>query len=294
MDYNYFPDTQPQPYHQLFSYDTELGVLPQDVTGATAFSTLDTLGQAALLPSALEGTFDEPQTYDNALLRGSISQPTTDGVNLFHHGSIDSGIGLDLDTDMLQGRRGSSEEKEMATPAQSRRKAQNRAAQRAFRERKERHVRDLEAKLNHLTTATTTLKSDNERLKILLQKVQNENEVLRASAATSPAAQPLPSPLLSKQSSNSSSEQLLRSHSSSSTNLSSRRSPAQTQLLTASATWDFLQSHPKYVSGGVDIGKVCEQLKKLARTNGSGPMFDQEEVRRVIEEVDGNGADELL
>jgi AP-1-like factor len=42
-------------------------------------------------------------------------------------GSVDSGIGADLDDG--QGRnRSSSEEKESLTPAQSRRKAQNRAA----------------------------------------------------------------------------------------------------------------------------------------------------------------------
>lgn len=43
------------------------------------------------------------------------------------NGSVDSGIALDMD-DMPQGRRSSSEEKDSLTPAQSRRKAQNRAA----------------------------------------------------------------------------------------------------------------------------------------------------------------------
>jgi hypothetical protein len=59
--------------------------------------------------------------------------------------------------------RSSSEEKESA-PAQSKRKAQNRAAQRAFRERKEQHVRDLEDKVNNLEQASNTLQADNERL----------------------------------------------------------------------------------------------------------------------------------
>ena len=48
-------------------------------------------------------------------------------LSLFPNGSVDSVISLDMD-DGPQGRRSSSEEKESLTPAQSRRKAQNRAA----------------------------------------------------------------------------------------------------------------------------------------------------------------------
>lgn len=123
------------------------------------------------------------------------------------YGSIDSGVGIDgmsaLNTDSdAQGRtRSSSEEKETLTPAQSRRKAQNRAAydfpfkyfglflitgnrQRAFRERKERHVRDLEAKLSALENSATSLATDNERLKLALQRATTENEILRATTSS--------------------------------------------------------------------------------------------------------------
>jgi hypothetical protein len=43
-------------------------------------------------------------------------------------GSVDSGLGADLDEGRASRTRSSSEEKESLTPAQSRRKAQNRAA----------------------------------------------------------------------------------------------------------------------------------------------------------------------
>lgn len=43
-------------------------------------------------------------------------------------GSVDSGLGADLDDGQPQQARSSSEEKDSLTPAQSRRKAQNRAA----------------------------------------------------------------------------------------------------------------------------------------------------------------------
>ena len=43
-------------------------------------------------------------------------------------------------------------------------------------------MRDLEAKLNLLTTTTSSLQSDNERLKLMLQRAETENEILRSPA----------------------------------------------------------------------------------------------------------------
>ncbi|KAM7210072.1 hypothetical protein V8F06_014548, partial [Rhypophila decipiens] len=68
--------------------------------------------------------------------------------------------------------------------AQSRRKAQNRKAQRAFRERKERHIKDLETRL--META-----SENERLKRDLQKMSTENEILRATSVPGSNGSPM-------------------------------------------------------------------------------------------------------
>ena len=55
-------------------------------------------------------------------------------------------------------------------------------SQRAFRERKERHVRELEQKLSDLEKASNSLHEDNERLKRELAKYATENEILRATA----------------------------------------------------------------------------------------------------------------
>lgn len=57
-------------------------------------------------------------------MSGASISPTSPNQGLFPH---DSGLGLEPD-DRPPGRRSSSEEKESMTPAQSRRKAQNRAA----------------------------------------------------------------------------------------------------------------------------------------------------------------------
>ncbi|EEH48888.2 uncharacterized protein PADG_04967 [Paracoccidioides brasiliensis Pb18] len=84
--------------------------------------------------------------------------------------------------------RSSSEEKETLTPAQSRRKAQNRAAQRAFRERKERRVHDLEQELNEYKSNYFFLMEDNESLKRQMAKVAMENEILRATSVNNRGA----------------------------------------------------------------------------------------------------------
>ena len=44
----------------------------------------------------------------------------------------------------------------------------------------------------------------------------------------------------------------------------------------------------------MDIGEVCDRLKKMAKCERMGPMFEEDEVRKVIEEVGTSGADELI
>ena len=82
----------------------------------------------------LSGSFDYA-SFDASLGAGTgltplpttSASPPAQQLSLLPNGSVDSGIALDMD-DGPQGRRSSSEEKESLTPAQSRRKAQNRAA----------------------------------------------------------------------------------------------------------------------------------------------------------------------
>lgn len=64
------------------------------------------------------------------------------------------------------------------------RKEQNRAAQRAFRERKEKHVKDLEDKVAALETKNEEAVHENENLRDLLTQLQNENLVLKQTSFT--------------------------------------------------------------------------------------------------------------
>ncbi|KAI1443810.1 PAP1-domain-containing protein [Annulohypoxylon stygium] len=56
----------------------------------------------------------------------------------------------------------------------SKRKAQNRAAQRAFRERKEKHLKDLETKVEELEKASTATNNENSQLRAQIDKLTME------------------------------------------------------------------------------------------------------------------------
>ncbi|TDL15847.1 hypothetical protein BD410DRAFT_84105 [Rickenella mellea] len=64
------------------------------------------------------------------------------------------------------------------------RKEQNRAAQRAFRERKEKHVKDLEDQVAALEEKNQSALTENETLREVIARLQNENVRLRGSSFT--------------------------------------------------------------------------------------------------------------
>lgn len=66
-------------------------------------------------------------------------------------------------------------------------------------------------------------------------------------------------------------------------------------LLGAGATWDYIQAHELFQRGLVDVGDVCERLKKMARCDGQGPVFQESDVRKAIaESAVAGGRDELI
>lgn len=66
-------------------------------------------------------------------------------------------------------------------------------------------------------------------------------------------------------------------------------------LLGAGATWDYIQAHELFRKGLVDVGDVCERLKKLARCDGQGPVFQESDVRQaIVDSAVAGGRDELI
>lgn len=219
--------------------------------------------------------------------------------------------------DQTQGGRSSDEEKDNITPNQSRRKAQNRAAQRAFRERKERHVKELEIKLKSIEAQSSTLLTDNERLKRELEKLSTQNEILRASnslnmahinnnnnsphaaqqaslyntTAPPPPDSPISGPQTYTPSTTFHSAQSLPG------NGSHRLHTSETtgeRLLSTGATWDLIYNHEMFRKGMVDVGELCERLKGRAICDGTGPAFTESEIKKAIEDSVAGAGDELI
>ncbi|KAJ6443990.1 bZIP transcription factor (Fcr3) [Purpureocillium lavendulum] len=195
--------------------------------------------------------------------------------------------------------RGASEDDDNLTPAQSRRKAQNRAAQRAFRERKERHVKDLEAKLATLEAAQQEASVENERLKRDLQKMSTENEILRATSSMGHGNQGShsPEPMTTAPMRYSPTDfysNVLQNHQNKSPSHRITTSDKGERLLAAGATWDYIVSHDLFKRGLVDVGRVSELLKDCARCDGQGPVFAESDILSAVEQSVASGSDDLL
>ncbi|CAA9956661.1 AP1 transcription factor [Pyrenophora teres f. maculata] len=88
----------------------------------------------------------------------------------------------DADDDEGGGKRREGEDKQAKKPGRkpltseptTKRKAQNRAAQRAFRERKEKHLKDLETKVQELEKASDATNQENGLLRAQVQRLQME------------------------------------------------------------------------------------------------------------------------
>ncbi|KAI4861812.1 hypothetical protein F4820DRAFT_49201 [Hypoxylon rubiginosum] len=200
----------------------------------------------------------------------------------------------------------SNSDEDDLTPAQSRRKAQNRAAQRAFRERKERHVKDLEAKLASLEEAQHRTASENEKLKRDLQKMSTENEILRATSNVQAAAaahlpgggsmMSSPPPTTTGPMQYSPTDfysDLLQNHANKTPSHRVVESGGE-RLLAAGATWDYIINHELFKKGRVDVGDVSLRLKSQAKCDGQGPVFEERVILQAIVESVASGSDELL
>ncbi|KAI9758176.1 MAG: hypothetical protein M4579_003150 [Chaenotheca gracillima] len=307
MDYGYFAPPPAQPYQFLgfpptpahtnsaHSEEQYGNGSPQDFP-EQPFQNYDSMnGQS----------FEEPNDLINNVKASKAQHRNSIGVPISND---DASLMMDGDQEP-NGARSSSEEKEGLTPAQSRRKAQNRAAQRAFRERKERHVKDLELKLTSLEQSSTSLVGENDRLKRELQKVATENEILRATSSrfapsngeaqgngNGPQASGGPAvvgPM--RYSPTDFYSNVLQPHENKT--ISHRITVSEStgeRLLAAGATWDLIQEHPLFKQGLVDVGDVCDRIKGIAKCDGQGPVFEERDIREAIEASAASGRDELI
>ncbi|KAH8589646.1 hypothetical protein B0O99DRAFT_636599 [Bisporella sp. PMI_857] len=215
-----------------------------------------------------------------------------------HKPAITANNGFEISPDMNDhgiNRGSNSDDDDNMTPAQSRRKAQNRAAQRAFRERKERHVKDLEAKLAAMEKNSASVAQENERLKLQLQKAATENEILKATSGGSRGgSEPLPNAGPLRYSPTDFYSEVLHAHENKTPSHRIVTSENGDRLYAAGAAWDYIIKHPLFERGLVDVGSVSDFLKECAKCDGQGPVFEERAIIHAIEKSVASGSDELL
>ncbi|KAF7589790.1 hypothetical protein BBP40_003852 [Aspergillus hancockii] len=314
MAYPYYPNSQSQPFpvYNLqgvpsgnnFHDDNHHHRNPQ---GDDLEETLASLGIQSYQ------SFDPDFRFQNPAVSGPFVNPPHSPPESFskHSASSSDILGHHTEPTSINGDpglvRSSSEEKESMAPTQSKRKAQNRAAltfffryvsQRAFRERKERHVRELEEKVNNLEQSSSDLMADNERLKRELARFTTENEILRATSASAGRAnnrseEPLTTGPMKYSPTDFYSELVPKGEPSRLHRVSTCAKTGQ-KLLGAGATWDLIQGHDLFKRGLVDIKDVSDRLKNITQCDGQGPAFPEAEVLKAIEESAAANHDDLL
>jgi AP-1-like transcription factor len=144
---------------------------------APGSGNLDFSDDSPFLDFDPDADFDESFDYDeNSRMIGDIPDDTGD-----RHEKRKSFDGEE-DDDEGGGKRREGEDKVPKKPGRkplmveptSKRKAQNRAAQRAFRERKEKHLKDLETKVEDLEKASESANHENGLLRAQVERLQVE------------------------------------------------------------------------------------------------------------------------
>lgn len=175
-------------------------------------------------------------------------------------------------------------------------------SQRAFRERKERHVKDLESRLQQLEQVQADTASENERLKRDLQRMETENEILRATSmavaggARAPAAAAVAPTTTGPMSYNPTDfySNVLQGHANKTPSHRIVISEKGERLLGPGATWDFIINHELFKNGRVDVSLVSERLRPQAKCDGQGPVFEESAIIQAIEMSVSENSDELI
>ncbi|VVT52082.1 uncharacterized protein SAPINGB_P003311 [Magnusiomyces paraingens] len=149
---------------QRDSYNVIPG-LESDGTPGSSISSLSPQSPSGILSNSTINSFEQSPSNDLNLpekRKASVSVPSTT-INSKKKQSAST-----KPTPKRPGRRINPNEPE------SKRKAQNRAAQRAFRERKERHLKDLEQRVEELENEAQETNTENEFLRKQVERLQNE------------------------------------------------------------------------------------------------------------------------
>jgi len=170
-------------------------------------------------------------------------------------------------------------------------------SQRASRERRERHAKDLEAKLSSLEAAQHETASENERLKRDLQKMSLENKMLKETYSINnfhlPGhGRPLVTTGSLQYNSMEFGTMVFYRHPNEAP--SHRTSHSGERPFAAGATWDYIKSGDLFKTGLVEIEDNAHRLKHQAKCDGQGQVLGEKTILEAIEENVTSERNELL
>lgn len=154
----------------VFDMPPDLSKVPS-LSGSPVSSTYDQF------PPHIHQTY-YPHIVDDPAQFGSYPVPMTPSDFGSDHGSPYCSPRSLAHAEPVYGSINSSAPAERTHTTSGRRRAQNRAAQRAFRERKEKHARDLEAQLSVMTEKYTKLEVSHIELNAAYEKLRKTIELL--------------------------------------------------------------------------------------------------------------------
>ncbi|KAF7727098.1 hypothetical protein EC973_008061 [Apophysomyces ossiformis] len=199
-----------------------------------------------------------------------------------------------------------------------RRKEQNRVAQRAFRERKERYVKELEQKIKKMekdhAEDTDALRKENELLRSLMKQMESEMYTLKGAALAfelsmkklheagikvpdmhgytqqhpfRPAEldtrvvdqSPAPSPSVSSRA-----DEFAEPGMEQFDHTPDPITLTDAKLIPYSKVWELISEHPRFDE--FDLDELCEELKSKAKCSGTGPVIEETELNNVLQRMD--------
>ncbi|BCS19705.1 bZIP transcription factor [Aspergillus puulaauensis] len=176
--------------------------------------------------------------------------------------------------------------KAKATPSASlmdKRKAQNQAAQRAFRERKECHIRDLNDRFAQLQQNVSTLHEENDEKRQEITTALAENNMLKELESTSAAVQ---DDFMSVFPYTSFADLVAPGdHDKQPKHRLVTDPRTGERLMGLHTTWEFIQQDPRFQEGVLDLEKICNYLREQVQCDGQGPVFVE---RCVLDALDAS------
>ncbi|RGP77370.1 kinesin light chain [Fusarium longipes] len=167
----------------------------------------------------------------------------------------------------------------------SRKKAQNRAAQIAFRKKKEKYLKELEEKVASIETAQKKISAENELLTEALEKLRFENEILLACTN----ACNLPSSKLTAISADTKEKCPGTSAMPRVGGLTNGR-----RLITVGEAWDLITSHHLFIEGRLDLTDILRQLKDSRHYDEYFTFVSEHVVTGIIDRSASKSTDYLF